>query len=87
MDCLITPSLVLVNQYSEVNINMDLTVECPFCDRPLPLRIDKRGGRYFRCGHCLAACFLSGKSVIERVINGGTWSLRIKREDEEILHD
>jgi hypothetical protein len=59
---------------------MNMTVNCPFCERALPLRIDKRGGMYFRCGHCLTACFFSGKAVIERVAKGGTWSLQVSKE-------
>ncbi len=66
---------------------MDLIVECPFCDRSLPLRMDKRGGRYFRCGHCLAACFVSGQLVIERLLNGGTWFLRVTKRTEGSIAD
>jgi hypothetical protein len=56
---------------------MALVVDCPFCKRQVPFRRDKRGGRYFRCNECQLACFFSGKSVIDRLEAGGTWSFTI----------
>ncbi len=56
---------------------MALLVECPWCKHTVPFRRDRRGGRYFRCNECQLACFFSGKSVIDRLEAGGTWSLTI----------
>lgn len=61
---------------------MALHVQCPFCKGSLPFRIDKRGGRYFRCGVCQTAFFFSGKSVIDRLEEGGLWSFQVKKELE-----
>lgn len=71
----------LINQ-SIINKEEDmaLTVECPFCKGVLPFRRDKRGGRYFRCGGCQTAFFFSGKSVIDRMEAGGTWSIRVESD-------
>jgi hypothetical protein len=52
--------------------------ECPFCAARLPLRPDKRGGRYFRCGVCLIAFFCSGSEVIRRLDAGGTFMLTVR---------
>lgn len=61
---------------------MALIVQCPFCKGTLPFRKDKRGGRYFRCGACQTAFFFSGKSVIDRLDEGGSWSFQIKKDEE-----
>jgi len=59
---------------------MGMIVTCPFCESALPLRRDKRGGRYFRCNQCQLACFFSGRTVIDRLDEGGTWSITIEQE-------
>jgi len=59
---------------------MGMIAKCPFCDSALPFRRDKRGGRYFRCNQCQLACFFSGRTVIDRLDEGGTWSLTIEQE-------
>ncbi|HKC93816.1 MAG TPA: hypothetical protein VKB81_07320 [Nitrospira sp.] len=61
---------------------MALIVQCPFCKESLPFRRDKRGGRYFRCGDCQTAFFFSGKSVIDELETGGSWSFRVKEDDD-----
>lgn len=61
---------------------MALNVQCPFCKGALPFRRDKRGGRYFRCGECQTAFFFSGKSVIDRLEGGGSWSFQVKKDQE-----
>jgi hypothetical protein len=52
--------------------------DCPFCRAVLPVRADKRGGRYFRCGVCLIAFFCSGREVIEQLDTGGTFAFGVR---------
>ena len=60
-------------------INMkSLTVVCPFCQSTLPLREDRRGGRYFRCGLCLTASFITGRDAIEKLEAGGTFTFTVR---------
>ena len=59
-------------------------VSCPFCGIPLPIRPDKRGGRYFRCGTCLIAFFCSGPEAIERLDAGGTFTLIVRPASSSI---
>src|SRR5262249_2114323 len=56
----------------------NLQADCPFCGAPLPLRRDKRNGRYLRCGVCLFALFCSGPEVIDRLERGGPFTFTIR---------
>jgi hypothetical protein len=56
---------------------MSMVASCPLCDRRVPFRRDRRGGRFLRCNDCQLAFFFSGKSVIDRLEAGGTWSFTI----------
>jgi hypothetical protein len=56
---------------------MGMIVGCPFCRSNLPFRRDRKGGRFFRCNLCQLAFFISGKSVIDRLEAGCTWSFTI----------
>jgi hypothetical protein len=62
---------------------MGLTARCPFCTSNLPFRRDRRGGRYFRCNQCQTVFFFSGHSVINRLEEGGSWLMTIKKESSE----
>ena len=59
---------------------MGMVAKCPFCSSTLPFRRDKRGGRYFRCNQCQTAFFFSGRTVIDRLETGGSWSFTIENE-------
>lgn len=62
-----------------------MNATCPFCKSSLPFRRDKRGGRYFRCNSCQTAFFFSGKSVIDSLEAGGSWSFSIKKDPQSAL--
>jgi len=67
---------------------MGMIAKCPFCDSTVPFRRDKRGGRYFRCNQCQTAFFFSGRAVIDRLEEGGTWSFTIETEQtSSVLKD
>jgi hypothetical protein len=64
-------------------INMHtLNVSCPICSARLPLRHDKHGGRYFRCGLCRLAFFCSDAAAIECLDSGGTFRFVIEPQGE-----
>lgn len=57
---------------------MQLEATCPICRGALPFRLDRRGGRYFRCGICLIAFFSSGRDAIDRLEKRGTFTFTIR---------